>query len=97
VQSLADGTERQVLDASAGTINRVSTPPVLDTVLVWDKRCLGLHDTVCSYSLIRVGLTDGTAQTVAVAADKYPVGLSPDGKRIALSAPTGIYVKNLAP
>ena len=97
LQNLADGTVRQVLDASAGRIDLVSTLPVLDTVLVWAQQCLGLHDTLCTYSLIRVGLTTGTAQTVAVAADRYPVGLSPDGKRVAIAAPSGIYVKTLSP
>jgi hypothetical protein len=97
LRNLADGTLLQVLDASAGTIDLVSTPPILDTILVWFQHCLGLYNTVCTYSLIRVGLTNGTAQTVAVAADKYPVGLSLDGQRIALAAPTGIYIKNLSP
>jgi hypothetical protein len=97
LQNFADGTEIQVLDASAGGIDLVSTPPVLDTILVWAHNCLGLHNTACTYSLIRIGLTAGTAQTVAVAADKYPIGLSSDGKRIALAAPSGIYIKNLPP
>ena len=98
LRNLADGTLRQVLDASVGEISLVSTPPVLDTLLAWtQKKCLGLYNTVCTYSLIRVGLTSGTAQTVATAADKYPVGLSPDGQRIAIAAPSGIYVKNLSP
>jgi hypothetical protein len=52
---------------------------------------------VCSYSLIRIGLTSGTTQTVATAADQYPVGLSTDGQRIAFAAPSGIYIKNLSP
>jgi hypothetical protein len=97
LQSTDDSTERQVLDASAGRIDFVSTPPVLDTLLAWAQNCLGLYDTVCTYSLIRIGLTDGTARTVATAADKYPVALSPDGQRVAIAAPSGIYVKNLSP
>jgi hypothetical protein len=98
LRNLADGTLRQVLDASVGEISLVSTPPVLDTLLAWtQKTCLGLYNTVCSYSLIRIGLTSGTTQTVATAADQYPVGLSTDGQRIAFAAPSGIYIKNLSP
>lgn len=97
LHNLADGSVRQVLDASAGMIDLVATPPMLDTILVWARSCLGLYNTVCSYSLLRVRLSDGAVQIVAVSPDKYPVGLSPDGQRVAIAAPSGIYVKTISP
>jgi hypothetical protein len=96
LQDPGTGTQRQVLDASAGKIDIVSTPPVLGFMLVWARTCLGLYNTVCSYSLLRVDLTDATARTVAVAAHEYPVAVSPDNQRIAIAGPAGIYVKSLA-
>jgi hypothetical protein len=95
LQDPSNGSQRQVLDASAGKIDIVSTPPVLGFMLVWARNCLGLYNTVCSYSLLRVDLTDATARTVAVAAHEYPVAVSPDNQRIAIASPTGIYVKSL--
>jgi len=90
------GTIRPVLDASAGLIDIVSTPPVFGFMLVWARTCLGLYNTVCSYSLMRVDLTDGTARTVAVSASELPVAVSPDYQHIALAASGGIYIKSLA-
>jgi hypothetical protein len=95
LQDPSTGAQRQVLDASAGKIDIVSAPPVLGFMLVWARTCLGLYNTVCSYSLLRVDLTDGTARPVAVAAHEYPVAVSPDNQRIAIASPTGIYVKSL--
>ena len=46
---------------------------------------------------MRVRVTDGVAETVATAADEYPVALSPDGQRVAIAAPSGIYVRTLPP
>ena len=97
LNNLVDGSERKVLDASVGRIYPLSMPPILDSVLVWATKCLGLHDTVCSDSLIRINPTTGATQTVAVAANKYPIGLSSDGKHLAIAAPTGIYIKTLSP
>jgi len=91
------GAERPVLDASAGMIDIVSTPPVLGFMLVWARTCLGLYNTVCSYSLMRVDLTNGTARTVAVSASELPVAVSPDYQSVAIAATNGIYVKSLAP
>lgn len=95
LQDPGTGAQRQVLDASAGEIDMVSTPPVLGFMLVWARDCLGLYNTVCSYSLLRVDLTDGTARTVAVGAREYPVAVSPDNQSIAIATPSGIYIKSL--
>jgi hypothetical protein len=95
LQDPSNGSQRQVLYASAGKIDIVSTPPVLGFMLVWARTCLGLYNTVCSYSLLRVDLTDGTARTVAVAAREYPVAVSPDNQSIAIATPSGIYIKSL--
>lgn len=94
---LRDETQRQILDASAGKIDLVQMPPVLGFTLVWARTCLGLYNTVCTESLLRIGLADGTVQTVAVAPQAYPVAVSPDNQRIAIAAPRGIHVKSLVP
>jgi len=84
-------------------IDIVPTPPVLGFMLVWARTCLGLYNTVCSYSLIRLDLADGTAREVAVSrnvtvsATEIPVAVSPDYQRVAIAQPGGIYVKSLAP
>ena len=96
LQNPVSGTTRPVLDASAGMIDIVPTPPVLGFMLVWARTCLGLYNTVCSYSLMRVDLTAGMARTVAVSANEVPVAVSPDNQSIAIAAPSGIYVKSLA-
>jgi hypothetical protein len=91
---LTTGVERQVLAPSAGTLGPSSTS-ALDVLVVWVTRCLGLFDTVCSSSLLRINLLDGTVQTVAVSSEPGPVALSWDARRIAFGAPDGIYVKQL--
>jgi hypothetical protein len=96
VVNLADGTRRQILDASAGRITIVPAPSRGGLTLVWARTCLGLYDTVCTESLLRIGLAEGTAQTVAVAPQIYPLAVSPDNQRVAIAAPSGIYVKSLA-
>ena len=96
LQDPVTGAVRPVLDASAGMIDIVPTPPVLGFMLVWARTCLGLYNTVCSYSLIRVDLANATAATVAVAGSEFPVAVSPDNQRIAIAASSGIYVKSLA-
>jgi len=96
LQDPGTGVERPVLDASAGMIDIVSIPPVLGFMLVWARTCLGLYNTVCSYALMRVDLTDATARTVAVSASELPVAVSPDYQSVAIAATNGIYVKSLS-
>lgn len=88
------GVERPILDTSAGEI-RVQPGPVPDFMFVWATNCLGLFNTVCSTSLIRVNLTDATTQSVAVNATILSAALSSDGRRVALSGSDGIYIKDL--
>ena len=99
LQDPVTGAVRTVLDASAGMIDIVSMRPVLGFMLVWARTCLGLYNTVCSYSLMRVDLTEGTARTVAVSASELPIAVSPDYQSVAIAASGsgGIYVKSLAP
>jgi hypothetical protein len=97
IQDPSTGDELPILDASAGMIDIVPTRPVLGFMLVWARTCLGLYNTVCSYSLIRVDLTDGSTRVTAVSPTEVPVAVSPDYQRVALAAPGGIYVKSLAP
>jgi hypothetical protein len=88
------GVERPILDASAGEI-RVQPEPIRDFMFVWATNCLGLFNTVCSTSLIRVNLIDATVQTLAVTPTILAAAISFDGHRVALSEPGGIYVKDL--
>jgi hypothetical protein len=89
------GVERTILDTAIGPITLVPGSWPLDTAFVWAKNCLGLFDTVCSYALLRVTLTTGVVQTVAVSHDLVPVGISSDGRRLALGTSKGLYVKDL--
>jgi hypothetical protein len=57
--------------------------------------CLGLFNTVCSSTLVRVSLPDGAARLVAVATEAYPLAVSPDSLRVAIASPWGIYVQVL--
>jgi hypothetical protein len=95
LQDPIGSVERSVIDASAGMIHIVKTPPLVGFMFVWARSCLGLFDTVCSYSLLRVSLPDGVVQKVATAYAEYPVAVSPDYRHIAIAAPTGIYVADL--
>jgi hypothetical protein len=89
------GAERPLLDPSAGLVHLVDTHPVAGYTFAWVRSCLGLYNMVCSYSLVRIRLADGVADTVAVADQELPVALSWDNRRIALAASNGIYVKEL--
>jgi hypothetical protein len=97
LQSPGTGSERKVLDASAGRVHIIKTPPVLGFMLVWARNCLGLYNTLCSSSLVRVDLEDGTTSTIAVSPIEVPVAVSLDYQSVAIAAPTGIYIKGLVP
>ncbi len=97
LQDPVTGVERPLLDPSLGKIHLVDTHPVADAVFTWVRNCQGLYNTVCSHSLLRVRLSDGTAETIAIADQELPVALSWDGRRLALAASNGIYVKDLPP
>jgi|GEM_PF-2385465 len=88
------GVERAILDASAGDI-RVQPEPVRDFMFAWATNCLGLFDTICSTSLIRVNLLDATVQTIGANPAILSAAISFDGHRVALSTSDGIYVKDL--
>jgi hypothetical protein len=90
-----DVPEQSVLDPSAGMIRFVPTPPAARFVLAWARTCLGMYNTVCSFSLMRVAIPDGTARVVAVASEALPAAVSVDGKHLAFAAADGIYVKDL--
>lgn len=91
----ATGVERPMLDASAGMVDLVHTHPVAGFVFAWARTCQGLYNTLCTHSLLRIRLADGTAETVAIADQRMPVALSWDNRRVALAAANGIYVKEL--
>ncbi len=92
--NLATGEGRLILDASAGKITVVPTA-ASGFMLAWARTCLGRFNTVCTYSLLRIGLDNGTVQTVAVAENQGAVALSLDQTRVAIATPKGIYVKEL--
>jgi hypothetical protein len=89
------GAPRTALAASAGRVHLVPTPPSTPFVLGWARTCLGLYNTVCTHSLLRVSLDNATSQVVAVASEEVPVAVSPDNKRVALATAKGIYLKDL--
>jgi hypothetical protein len=95
----ATGFVRQILARSAGMLEAspIGSSPIssLDVMFVWLTKCLGMFDTLCSSSLVKINLVDATVQTVAVSSNTGPVGLSSNGRRIALGASNGIYVKEL--
>jgi hypothetical protein len=93
------GFVRQILARSAGMLETspIGSSPIssLDVMFVWLTKCLGMFDTLCSSSLVKINLLDATVQTVAVSSNTSPVALSSNGRRIALAASNGIYVKEL--
>lgn len=89
------GSEQPVLNASAGLVFLASPRATLDFVFVWTKSCLGLLDTVCSYTLSRVNLTDASVSTITTSPGWVPMAISSDGRHLAFSTPNGIYEKDL--
>ena len=95
ILNLTTGTSRTAIDPSVGLIAFVSTVPVRGFVFVTATNCLGLLRTSCSTSLLRVSLTDATAQTLVSPFANLSLGVSSDGRHVALAAEDGIYVKDL--
>jgi len=89
------GSEQPVLNASSGLGFLASPRATLDFVFVWTKSCLGLLDTVCSYTLSRVNLTDASVSTITTSPGWVPMAVSSDGRHLAFSTPNGIYEKDL--
>jgi hypothetical protein len=83
----------QVLPAASGLVRYAARTS--GTALVWARKCLGLFETVCSYELHRIAVPTGTDEIVAVADSAAPVALSVSGKRVAIAARDGIYVREL--
>lgn len=101
VEELATHTVSNVLDARAGivTLADVATDGS-GVALVWTRRCLGLFETVCSFSLHELSLPAQPGspvhdQVVAVSDSAAPVAISTSGHRFAIAARDGIYVRDL--
>jgi len=95
ILDLTTGTSRDAIDPSVGLIAFVSTAPVRGFVFVTATNCLGLLRTSCSTALLRVSLADATAQTSVSPFTNLSLGVSSDGRHVALGAEDGIYVKDL--
>jgi hypothetical protein len=90
-----NGSRRNLVPPDSLPVDRPYSLGASASFLQWTRTCLGLFETVCSYSLHRFTLPDGADQVVAVSSE-YPVmAVSPDQKRIAVSTRRGIFVKNL--
>jgi hypothetical protein len=92
-----DGGQRRVLlPADARPIDEpLALGGPSNSFLLWTRSCLGLFETVCSYTLHRFSLPDATDQVVAVSDEAPVMAVSPDGKRLAISNRRGIFVKDL--
>jgi hypothetical protein len=95
ILNLTTGTSRTAIDPSAGLTAFVPTAPVWGFLFVTATNCLGLLRTSCSTSLLRVSLADATAQTIVSPFANLSLGVSSDGRHVALAAEDGIYVKDL--
>jgi hypothetical protein len=95
ILDLTTGTSRTAIDPSAGLMAFVPNAPVRGFVFVTATNCLGLLRTSCSTSLLRVSLADATAQTIVSSFSNLTLGISSDGRHVALGAEDGIYVKDL--
>jgi hypothetical protein len=93
LQDLTSGSVSPILDAQAGSITFAAG--ALSTSLVWARKCLGLFETVCSFDLHRVTIAAGEDQIVAVADSAAPVALAASGRRFAIAARDGIYLRDL--
>jgi hypothetical protein len=67
-----------------------------DYALVWARRCKGLFETVCTSDLHRISLVAGTDTVVVTSVDQTSAqAVSPDGKHVAYSVPSGIFIQDL--
>jgi len=105
---LSDGSQHPVFDPSAGAVAVMTeSKPTVGFTLAWLTTCQGLFSTVCTATLYRVRVPDGTTTPLAVAAQatvkpypsafSCPVAISPDNQRVAIASPRGIYVEPLFP
>jgi hypothetical protein len=95
VDGLTGENRRTVLAPSAGRTEVATQTADGSTVFVWAKTCQGVSETHCRAELHRIPLAGGEMQVVAVAADFLPAAVTPDGRKLALAAPNGIYLKDL--
>lgn len=97
LDDFSDGRRTQTIDPTAGRLTFAASGG--GAAFVWAKRCLGLFETVCSYTLHRIALPTGADQVVAVmdAAADAPglVAVSASGNRLVIANGAGIFIRDL--
>lgn len=93
LDDLRDGRQVVAIDSAAGRVTLAATTG--DFAFVWAEKCLGLFETVCSYTLHRVALPSGTDQILAVMGAPGLVAVSASQNRLAVASRDGIFVRDL--
>jgi hypothetical protein len=97
LDDFSDGRQTRAIDPMAGRLTFAAAGG--GAAFVWAKKCLGLFETVCSYTLHRVALPSGADQIVAVmdASADTPglVAVSASGNRLVIANGAGIFVRDL--
>jgi len=93
----SDGRQTDTIEPTAGRLTLAASGG--GAAFVWAKKCLGLFETVCSYTLHRVALPSGADQMLAVmdasADDPGLVAVSASGNRLVIANREGIFVRDL--
>ena len=97
LDDFSDGRQTETIDPTAGRLTLAASGG--GAAFVWAKKCLGLFETVCSYTLHRIALRSGADQTLAVmdasADDPGLVAISASGNRLVIANREGIFVRDL--
>lgn len=80
---------------SPASLEIMAVAPAAGLVFVWSERCLGFGPSLCTARLHRYALASGASTVVALVRAPMQVAVSPDGRRLALSADGAIFVKDL--
>ena len=93
INDLRTGDVRMAIGPGAGSVSFAATAPGF--AFVWTRKCMGLFETVCGFTLHQVDLGAGTDKVVALAGSEASVAVSRTADRVAIVARDGIYIKDL--
>jgi hypothetical protein len=83
-----------ILTAADGVVIPALTVP--GAAFVWSQKCLGLFETVCTYTLHRIGLPGADDLVLGTADAPAPIAVSLSGHRVAIATRDGLFVKDIS-